>query len=68
MGTEADMVDVGASPDGVSPILNVFRDNLDHLISLRAETFGRRRARAHPLGQVQTPARALPHTEVIICT
>ena len=68
MGTEADMVDVGASPDGVSPILNVFRDNLDHLISLRAETFGRRRARAHPLGQVQTPARALPHTEVRICT
>ena len=46
MGTEADMIDVGVSPDGVSPVLNVFRDNLDHLNGLRAEVFGQGRAHA----------------------
>ena len=46
MGTEADMIDDGVSPDGVSTILKVFRDNLDHLNGLRAEVFGQGRAHA----------------------
>ena len=46
MGTEAVMIDVGVSPDGASPVLKAFRDNLDHLNALRAEVFGRKRVGA----------------------
>ena len=44
VGVEFDMIDVGVPLDGVPAVIDVFRDNLDHLDAIRAETFGRRRA------------------------
>lgn len=42
LGTEADLLKVGVAPEGVQPLLQVFRENLDHLNKLRAHAFGRR--------------------------
>jgi hypothetical protein len=44
LGVEADMEKVGVPPAGIAPLLNVVRDNLDHLNAIRAELFRRSRA------------------------
>ena len=42
LGTEADLFKVGVAREGVIPLLEVFRDNLDHLNKLRAHTLCKR--------------------------
>jgi hypothetical protein len=37
LGVEADMMKVGVPHEGVAPLLNVVRDNLDHLNAIRAK-------------------------------
>jgi hypothetical protein len=37
LGVEADMMKVGVPREGVAPLLNVVRDNLDHLNAIRAK-------------------------------
>jgi hypothetical protein len=37
LGVEADMMKVGVPQEGVAPLLNVVRDNLDHLNAIRAK-------------------------------
>jgi hypothetical protein len=38
MGTETDLLLSGVTPEGVVPLLKVFRENVDHLNKLRAHT------------------------------
>jgi hypothetical protein len=38
LGTEADLLKVGVSPDGIAPLLRVFRENVQHLDKIRAHT------------------------------
>jgi hypothetical protein len=40
LGTENDMLKVGVTREGVSPVLQVFRDNLEQLNAMRAEVIG----------------------------
>jgi hypothetical protein len=49
-GTEADMLSVGVAKEGVGPLLQVFRENLDHLNELRGEVY-RRTATGSPGAQ-----------------
>jgi hypothetical protein len=37
LGVEADMMTAGVPPEGVAPLLNVVRENLDHLNAIRAK-------------------------------
>ena len=37
-GTEADLLKVGVAPDGIAPVLQVFRENVEHLDEIRAHT------------------------------
>lgn len=43
LGTEADMLKVGVAPDGVAPLLKVFRENVEHLNKIRAHTLYKKR-------------------------
>jgi hypothetical protein len=43
LGTENDMLKVGVQPEGVLPVLEVVRDNLEQLNAIRAEVIGSRR-------------------------
>jgi hypothetical protein len=43
IGTDSDLRSTKVSPDGVRPILEVVRANLDHLNEIRARLFGARR-------------------------
>jgi hypothetical protein len=38
LGVEADMLKVGVPREGIAPLLNVVRDNLDHLNAIRAKS------------------------------
>lgn len=44
LGTETDMLNAGVPLSGIEPVLKVVRENLDHLNTIRAEMFARRRA------------------------
>jgi hypothetical protein len=44
LGVEADMMKVGVPREGVAPLLNVVRDNLDHLNTIRARLFSAARS------------------------
>ena len=37
-GTEADLLKVGVAPDGIAPLLQVFRENVEHLDKVRTHT------------------------------
>ena len=43
LGTETDLLISGVTPEGVVPLLKVFRENLDHLNKLRAHTICKKR-------------------------
>lgn len=43
LGTEADLFKVGVPPEGVSPLLRVFRESVPHLNKLRAHTVCKKR-------------------------
>jgi hypothetical protein len=43
LGTENDMLKVGVAPEGVWPVLEVVRDNLEQLDAIRADVIGSRR-------------------------
>ena len=38
LGTETDMLRAGALPQGITPLLEIFRANIPHLNKLRADT------------------------------
>jgi hypothetical protein len=40
LGTENDMLKAGVRREGISPVLQMFRDNLEHLDAIRAEVVG----------------------------
>jgi MgsA AAA+ ATPase C terminal len=42
-GTEADLLKVGVTPDGIAPLLQVFRENVDHLDKVRTHTVRKKR-------------------------
>ena len=42
-GIETDLLKVGVSRDGIAPLLQVFRENVDHLNKIRAHTFCKQR-------------------------
>ena len=44
LGVAADMMKVGVPHAGVAPLLNVVRDNLDHLNTIRARLFSAARS------------------------
>jgi hypothetical protein len=43
MGTEADLLKVGVPPEGIEPLLQLFRGNVQHLNKIRAHTVGKKR-------------------------
>jgi hypothetical protein len=45
LGDEAEMMKAGVPREGVAPLLNVIRDNLDHLNAIRAQLFAPRSER-----------------------
>jgi hypothetical protein len=44
LGVEADMLKVGVPHEGIAPLLNVVRENLDHLNAIRARLFSAARS------------------------
>ena len=40
LGTEGDMLKAGVSREGISPVLETIRDNLEQLNAIRAEVVG----------------------------
>ena len=43
MGTEADLLKVGVPPEGIEPLLQLFRANVQHLNKVRAHTVCKKR-------------------------
>jgi hypothetical protein len=43
LGTEADLLKVGVSPEGIGPLLQVFKANIQHLNKIRARTVCKKR-------------------------
>jgi MgsA AAA+ ATPase C terminal len=56
LGTDADLLKVGVAPDGIAPLLQVFRENVPHLDKIRTHTVCKKRgfvdmATAHISGE-----------------
>ena len=41
LGTEADLLGAGVAPEGIAPLLDLFRANVGHLNKVRAHTVGK---------------------------
>jgi len=59
LGVEADMLKVGVPREGIAPLLEVVRENLDHLDAIRAKLFSAARSQRGSA----SPARSWKRTE-----